>query len=102
MTEGPRQRSSTGPNPSERSGSASDAGKDAGVGVKLQKEIGLVSACGIIIGKLFHVIVAASLLNHWCFCHFLVDETLHKDEFVFKGPISTHFTSLFFLLASRD
>lgn len=71
MAEGPRKRSSTGPNPSERSGSASDAGKDAGVGVTLQKEIGLVSACGIIIGKLFHVTVAAFLLNYWCLCRFL-------------------------------
>lgn len=45
MTDGPRQRSST-------AGSAKDAaaGKDSG-GVALKKEIGLVSACGIIVGE---------------------------------------------------
>lgn len=46
MTDGPRQRSST-------SGSAKDAAgeKESGGGVALKKEIGLVSACGIIVGK---------------------------------------------------
>lgn len=68
MTEGSRKRSGAGPSPSERSGSASDVGKGVEVGVKLQKEIGLVSACGIIIGKLFHVTVAASLLICWRLC----------------------------------
>ncbi|MEQ2224770.1 Large neutral amino acids transporter small subunit 2 [Ilyodon furcidens] len=46
MTEGPRQRSST-------AGSAKDAAaqKESG-GVALKKEIGLVSACGIIVGNI--------------------------------------------------
>lgn len=46
MTDGPRQRGST-------SGSAKDAAgeKESGGGVALKKEIGLVSACGIIVGK---------------------------------------------------
>lgn len=46
MTDGARQRSST-------SGSAKDAvgEKESGGGVALKKEIGLVSACGIIVGK---------------------------------------------------
>lgn len=46
MTDGARQRSST-------SGSAKDAAgeKESGGGVALKKEIGLVSACGIIVGK---------------------------------------------------
>ncbi|KAM7366362.1 hypothetical protein PAMP_015809 [Pampus punctatissimus] len=46
MTDGPRQRGST-------SGSAKDAAgeKDSG-GVALKKEIGLVSACGIIVGNI--------------------------------------------------
>lgn len=46
MTDGPRQRSST-------AGSAKDgaAVKESGGGVALKKEIGLVSACGIIIGE---------------------------------------------------
>lgn len=45
MTDGARQRSST-------AGSAKDAAeeKQSG-GVALKKEIGLVSACGIIVGK---------------------------------------------------
>lgn len=46
MTDGARQRSST-------AGSSKDAaeGKQSGGGVALKKEIGLVSACGIIVGK---------------------------------------------------
>lgn len=46
MTDGARQRSST-------AGSAKDAvaEKESGGGVALKKEIGLVSACGIIVGK---------------------------------------------------
>lgn len=46
MTDGPRQRSST-------AGSCKDAapGKQSGDAVALKKEIGLVSACGIIVGK---------------------------------------------------
>lgn len=46
MTDGPRQRSST-------AGSSKDAadGNQSGSTVALKKEIGLVSACGIIIGK---------------------------------------------------
>lgn len=45
MTDGPRQRSST-------AGSAKDGGeKESGGGVALKKEIGLVSACGIIVGE---------------------------------------------------
>uniref|UniRef100_A0A669F058 Solute carrier family 7 member 8a n=1 Tax=Oreochromis niloticus TaxID=8128 RepID=A0A669F058_ORENI len=47
MTDGPRQRSST-------AGSAKDgaAVKESGGGVALKKEIGLVSACGIIVGNI--------------------------------------------------
>lgn len=47
MTDGPRQRSST-------SSSAKDAAgeKPTGGGVALKKEIGLVSACGIIVGNI--------------------------------------------------
>lgn len=47
MTDGARKRSGT-------SGSAGDAAgeKDSGGGVALKKEIGLVSACGIIVGEL--------------------------------------------------
>lgn len=46
MTDGARQRSST-------AGSSKDAadGKESGSAVALKKEIGLVSACGIIVGK---------------------------------------------------
>lgn len=46
MTDGARQRSST-------AGSSKDAaeGNQSGGGVALKKEIGLVSACGIIVGK---------------------------------------------------
>lgn len=46
MTDGARQRSST-------AGSSKDAadGKQSGSDVALKKEIGLVSACGIIVGK---------------------------------------------------
>lgn len=44
MTDGPRQRSST-------AGSAKDAAGEESGGVALKKEIGLVSACGIIVGK---------------------------------------------------
>lgn len=46
MTDGARQRSST-------AGSSKDAadGKQSGSNVALKKEIGLVSACGIIVGE---------------------------------------------------
>lgn len=46
MTDGARQRSGT-------AGSSKDAaeGKQSGGAVALKKEIGLVSACGIIVGK---------------------------------------------------
>lgn len=48
MTNGPRQRGSA----AASSGDAvSESGKESGGGVALKKEIGLVSACGIIVGK---------------------------------------------------
>lgn len=47
MTDGPRQRGNAEPAPV--GDSSSDTGKDTGVALK--KEIGLVSACGIIVGK---------------------------------------------------
>uniref|UniRef100_A0A8C4HJ76 Solute carrier family 7 member 8b n=1 Tax=Dicentrarchus labrax TaxID=13489 RepID=A0A8C4HJ76_DICLA len=56
MTEGPRKRSSStgGVSQSEPPDSRSGEGKDAGggSGVALKKQIGLVSACGIIIGNI--------------------------------------------------
>lgn len=48
MTEGPRNRSCTGGSGQRE---RSDPGGDAGVGVALKQQIGLVSACGIIIGE---------------------------------------------------
>ncbi|XP_076145362.1 solute carrier family 7 member 8a [Alosa pseudoharengus] len=49
MSDGPRQRGSA----ASASGDAqSDSGKDSGGGVALKKEIGLVSACGIIVGNI--------------------------------------------------
>ncbi|XP_051755284.1 solute carrier family 7 member 8a [Ctenopharyngodon idella] len=51
MTDGPRQRGSAAPSTSEDA--AADAGKAAGQSsVALKKEIGLVSACGIIVGNI--------------------------------------------------
>ncbi|TRY57460.1 hypothetical protein DNTS_014213 [Danionella cerebrum] len=51
MTEGPRQRGSAAPSTSEDG--AGDTGKGAGeASVALKKEIGLVSACGIIVGNI--------------------------------------------------
>ncbi|ROI46744.1 Large neutral amino acids transporter small subunit 2 [Anabarilius grahami] len=51
MTDGPRQRGSAAPSTSEDG--AADAGKAAGQSsVALKKEIGLVSACGIIVGNI--------------------------------------------------
>ncbi len=50
MTEGPRQRGSAAPSSSEDA--AADTGNAAGQSsVGLKKEIGLVSACGIIVGE---------------------------------------------------
>jgi len=49
MTDGPRQRSSVA---SGSGDAASNSGKDSGGGVALKKEIGLVSACGIIVGNI--------------------------------------------------
>lgn len=46
MTDGPRQRSSTG-----SSKDAQGEKESGGGGVALKKEIGLVSACGIIVGE---------------------------------------------------
>ncbi|XP_071368798.1 large neutral amino acids transporter small subunit 2 [Centroberyx affinis] len=52
MTAGPRKRSSSS-GQSEPGDSQSDAGKEAASsGVALKKEIGLVSACGIIVGNI--------------------------------------------------
>ncbi|XP_012676093.1 solute carrier family 7 member 8a [Clupea harengus] len=49
MSDGPRQRAGT----AVSSGDApSESGKDSGGGVALKKEIGLVSACGIIVGNI--------------------------------------------------
>ncbi|XP_048092554.1 solute carrier family 7 member 8a [Alosa alosa] len=49
MSDGPRQRGSA----ASASGDAqSDSGKDSGGAVALKKEIGLVSACGIIVGNI--------------------------------------------------
>lgn len=50
MTDGARQRSSTAGSAKLDAG---DAGQESGGGggVALKKEIGLVSACGIIVGK---------------------------------------------------
>lgn len=55
MAEGPRKRSSTSDAAASLSGRHSSA-SDAGAGVTLQKQIGLVSACGFIIGKLCHAV----------------------------------------------
>lgn len=55
MAEAPRKRSSTSDVAASLSGRHSSA-SDAGAGVTLQKQIGLVSACGFIIGRLCHVI----------------------------------------------
>lgn len=50
MTDGPRQRGSAAPSTSEDA--AADTGNAAGQSsVALKKEIGLVSACGIIVGE---------------------------------------------------
>ncbi|XP_075876686.1 large neutral amino acids transporter small subunit 2 isoform X2 [Nelusetta ayraudi] len=51
MAEGPRKRSSTSDAAASLSGRHSSA-SDAGAGVTLQKQIGLVSACGFIIGNI--------------------------------------------------
>lgn len=61
MTEGPRMRSGgSGDSQSEPADSQSAVGKDAGGSsdVALKKQIGLVSACGIIVGKSIHVVVS--------------------------------------------
>lgn len=62
MTDGPRQRSGT-------AGSAKDAAseKESGGGVALKKEIGLVSACGIIVGKCHYLCAChmARLISQW-------------------------------------
>lgn len=55
MAEGPRKRSSTSDAAASLSGRHSSA-SDAGAGVTLQKQIGLVSACGFIIGRLCHAV----------------------------------------------
>lgn len=67
MTDGARQRSST-------SGSAKDAAaeKESGGGVALKKEIGLVSACGIIVGELQpNKPVSCWLMDYWTTQHSL-------------------------------
>lgn len=51
MTGGSRRLSSPGRGQSERADSHLDAGRDESSGVALQKQIGLFSACGIIIGE---------------------------------------------------
>lgn len=61
MTDGPRQRGSVASGGDAAAGSEKDAG---GGGVALKKEIGLVSACGIIVGECTLVIL---MLRH---CHF--------------------------------
>lgn len=48
MTDGARQRSSTAGSSAKGAG---DGDAASGGGVALKKEIGLVSACGIIVGK---------------------------------------------------
>lgn len=55
MAECPRKRSSTGDAAESLSGRHSCA-SDAGAGVTLQKQIGLLSACGFIIGRSFHAV----------------------------------------------
>lgn len=54
MAGSPRKRSSTSDAAASLSVQHSSA-SDAGAGVKLQKQIGLVSACGFIIGRLRHM-----------------------------------------------
>jgi len=54
MTDGPRQRSSGGGGGDADAAAAAPGGGGGGGGgggVALKKEIGLVSACGIIVGK---------------------------------------------------
>ncbi|KAK9539387.1 hypothetical protein VZT92_004497 [Zoarces viviparus] len=70
MPEGPREESgssssSSGASHSEGPGLQSGAGTDAGVSsrVALRKEIGLVSACAIIIGKNEHVVFPSTREN---------------------------------------
>lgn len=76
MTEGPRKRNSSGGceggggdwgTQSEHADSQPDVGKDAGGGsdVALKKQIGLVSACGIIVGKCIHMVVSPLTALHY-------------------------------------
>ena len=51
MSDGPRKRGASGGDPQPEP-AAKDPGGGGG-GVALKKEIGLVSACGIIVGKFF-------------------------------------------------
>ena len=62
MTDGPRQRGSASGS-SGGDASAPGAEKDGGGGVALKKEIGLVSACGIIVGKCLPIARCPSLVN---------------------------------------
>uniref|UniRef100_A0A672S059 Uncharacterized protein n=1 Tax=Sinocyclocheilus grahami TaxID=75366 RepID=A0A672S059_SINGR len=64
MTDGPRQRGSAAPSTSEDG--AADTGKAAGQSVALKKEIGLVSACGIIVGEILNKNASAMPMSNWC------------------------------------
>lgn len=71
MTDGPRQRSST-------AGSSKDAagGTESGGGVALKKEIGLVSACGIIVGKWLLILLPYTKDSNWHNC--LINPKTHQ------------------------
>lgn len=67
MAEGARLRTSSEKLPEEQgqdTGSGSSSGGGGGGGVALKKEIGLVSACGIIVGELSYPISISAATEH--------------------------------------
>lgn len=63
MAEGARLRTSAEKLPGEH-GQDTGSGSSSGGGVALKKEIGLVSACGIIVGELSYPISISAATEH--------------------------------------
>ena len=85
MTDGPRQRGSA--SGSSGDAAAPGAAKDGGGGVALKKEIGLVSACGIIVGKCPVIALIACEFAH--FYLFVIFCTKKKECTLRKPTIET-------------
>ena len=97
MADGPRQRGSA--SGSSGDAAAPGAAKDGGGGVALKKEIGLVSACGIIVGKFLLIACCLSLVIRALYLFVIF--VLKKKRVHFEGAYKPRICFLGFIFSQK-